>query len=323
MLPPNHRAEAEERAYQRQSNHRDPAQQVVGAGETVTLAADCTRCAFLSAHAPGQCAVAPLRSGNLTLGALCVVRREAKVFDTNETRALTLLANSAAVALANAHLAEQQKQQVEQAAIAAERDRLAAELHDNLAQTLSFLNLKSDRVREMIETQHDAPAPAAAELAQMKQAIDTAYGQVRAALTGLREVMPNADDLRARLETCVAEARAASSAQIDFTIADASALTLPRVAQTQAYHIVREALINARRHAQAQHVQISVARRNGLAHFTITDDGRGFNPTDIDGQHHLGLSIMRTRAERCGGTLEVKSEPGQGTQIVARLPLMQ
>ena len=118
----------------------------------------------------------------------------------------------------------------------------------------------------------------------------------------------------------MAEARVASSAQIEFMIVDASALTLPRVAQTQAYHIVREALINARRHAQAQCVQIMVDRSDGHALFTIADDGRGFNPTETDGAHHLGLSIMRTRAERCGGTLEVKSEPGHGTQIVAQLP---
>jgi two-component system nitrate/nitrite sensor histidine kinase NarX len=302
-----------------QSLDRDPAQQVVGAGETVTLSADCTRCAFLSAHAPGQCAVAPLRSGNRTLGALCVVRRAAKEFDANETRALTLLANSAAAALANARLAEQQKQQAEQAAIAAERDRLAAELHDNLAQTLSFLNLKSDRVRDMIETQRGETA--AAELTQMKSAIDTAYGQVRAALTGLREAVPAAGDLRARLEGCVAEARAASATPIELTIVDESALALPRLAQVQAYHIVREALGNTRRHAQAQHVQIIVERRNGLAQFTIDDDGHGFNLAEVDGQHHLGLSIMRARAERCGGSLDVKSEVGRGTQIVACLPL--
>lgn len=300
---------------------RDPAKQVVGAGETVTLAADCTRCAFLSAHAPGQCAVAPLRSGDMTLGALCVVRRNAEAFDANETRALTLLANSAAVALANARLSAEQRRQAEQAAIAAERDRLAAELHDNLAQTLSFLNLKSDRLRELIEAQHDAAAKA--ELMEMKPAIDAAYGQVRAALTGLREAVPNADDLRVRLENCVAEACAASQVQIELKIVDESALALPRVAQTQAYHIVREALINVQRHAQAQHVQITVERRHGLAQFAIVDDGRGFNPAGVDRQQHLGLSIMRTRAERCGGSLDVKSEPGYGTQIVARLPVVE
>jgi two-component system nitrate/nitrite sensor histidine kinase NarX len=93
--------------------------------------------------------------------------------------------------------------------------------------------------------------------------------------------------------------------------------------QTQAYHNVREALINVRRHAQAQHVQITVERSGGCAQLTIADDGCGFNPMEIDGAHHLGLSIMRTRAERCGGSLEVKSEPGPGTRIVARLPVVE
>jgi len=105
------------------------------------------------------------------------------------------------VAIENARLVEQQKQRAEQSAIAAERDRLAAELHDNLAQTLGFLNLKSDRVRELLgDRQLDE---ASDELAQMNHAIGTAYHQVRAALTGLREPSPDADNLRARLNDCV------------------------------------------------------------------------------------------------------------------------
>ena len=91
-----------------QTLDRDPAQQVVGGGATVVVDAGCTNCRFLCAHAPGRSAVAPLRTGSTTLGALCVVRRQAEDFDANETRALTLLANSAAVAIANARLVEQQ-----------------------------------------------------------------------------------------------------------------------------------------------------------------------------------------------------------------------
>jgi two-component system nitrate/nitrite sensor histidine kinase NarX len=236
----------------RQPLDRDPAQQVVGEGATVVVDAGCTNCGFLCAHAPGRSAVAPLRTGATTLGALCVMRRHAEDFDANETRALTLLANSAAVAIANAHLVERQKQQAEQAAIAAERDRLAVELHDNLAQTLSFLNLKSDRVREMLGDREIAQA--SDELAQMKAAIGTAYHQVRTALTGLREPLPDADNLRARLSDCVAELNASGRLSVELNIRDASALALPRVTQTQAYHIVREALSNACRHAQAQRI---------------------------------------------------------------------
>ncbi|MBP7690151.1 MAG: type IV pili methyl-accepting chemotaxis transducer N-terminal domain-containing protein [Thermoflexales bacterium] len=299
----------------------DPAQQVVGEGATVVVDAGCTNCRFLCTHAPGRSAVAPLRTGSTTLGALCVVRRQAEDFDANETRALTLLANSAAVAIANARLVEQQTQQAEQAAIAAERDRLAADLHDNLAQTLSFLNLKSDRVREMVGDQQLEHA--SDELAQMKQAIGTAYQQVRAALTGLREPAPDADNLRTRLNECVAEFSASSDLTVELNIMDASAIALPRVTQAQAYHIVREALANTRRHAQAQHVAVTVSRANGRACFVIEDDGRGFERASVDEQQHLGLNIMRLRAERCGGSLQVKSELGQGTTITALLPVRE
>jgi signal transduction histidine kinase len=110
---------------------------------------------------------------------------------------------------------------------------------------------------------------------------------------------------------------------MELSINDASALALSRVAQTQAYHIVREALINVRRHAQARHVIVTVGRINGTASFTIEDDGRGFERAAVDEQQHLGLSIMRTRAERCGGSLQVESELGKGTKVTALLPVQK
>ncbi len=304
-----------------QSLDRDPAQQVVGEGATVVVDAGCTNCGFLCAHAPGRSAVAPLRAGPTTLGALCVVRPRGEDFDANETRALTLLANSAVVAIANARLAEQQKQQAERAAIAAERDRLAAELHDNLAQTLGFLNLKSDRVRETLGDREINQA--SLELAQMKEAIGTAYHQVRAALTGLREPLPDADNLRTRLSDCVTEMNASAGPSVELKIVDTAALALPHITQTQAYHIVHEALNNVRRHAQAQHVSVTVGRHNGTACFVVEDDGRGFVREAVDERQHLGLSIMRARAERCGGTLQVESELGKGTKVTALLPVVE
>jgi two-component system nitrate/nitrite sensor histidine kinase NarX len=300
---------------------RDLARRVVGEGATVVVDAGCTNCGFLCAHAPGRSAVAPLRTGSTTLGALCVVRRRDEEFDPNETRALTLLANSAAVAIANARLAEQQKHQAELTAIAAERDRLAAELHDNLAQTLSFLNLKSDRVRELLGEQQIDQADG--ELTQMKYVISTAYQQVRAALTGLREPSPDADNLRVRLNDCVKEMNTSSDTAVVLNISDASALALPRVTQTQAYHIVREALTNVRQHAQARHVSVTVSRYNGTACFVVEDDGRGFERDTVDEQQHLGLNIMRTRAERCGGSLQIESNLGTGTKVTARLPVQE
>ncbi len=303
----------------RQPLDRDPAQQVVLAGNTVVVEADCANCAFLSAHAPGHCAVAPLAAAQTRLGALCVVRARDQHphFDVNETRALTLLANSAAIAIANARLAEERRQHAAHTAISLERERLAAELHDNLAQTLSFLNLKSDRVGELIGAREADQA--VLELSRMKAAIGAAYGQIRTALTGLRETSSQPDDFTIKLAACVDDFNDLTHLRAELTADEV--LPLMPVVQAQALHIVRESLANIRRHAQAQHVSVRVERQNGSACFLIVDDGRGFDVNAVDSDQHLGLSIMRARAERCGGRLDVISKPGRGTTISALLPL--
>lgn len=302
----------------RQPIGRYPAQRVVVDGETITVEAACAACTFLGAQAPGRCAVAPLHTGQTMLGALCVVRQPHQPFDANETRALTLLANSAAIAIANARLAEERRRQTEQAAISTERERLAAELHDQLAQTLSFLSLKSDRVRELIGSGETEQA--ALDVERMKAAIGAAYDQVRVALTGLRQP-PARADFAARLTACVADFNDLSGAQAELIVRDAPPLT--PVVQAQALHIVREALANIRRHAQAQRVSVCVERVNGSAQFTVADDGCGFDVAAVDGDQHLGLSIMRARAERCGGALKIESTPGRGATITATLPVAE
>jgi two-component system nitrate/nitrite sensor histidine kinase NarX len=157
----------------------------------------------------------------------------------------------------------------------------------------------------------------------MKSAIGTAYDQVRAALTGLHEPLPTRDDFAAKLSACVAEFGDTTGLRAELIVADATALMMPPVVQTQALHIVRESLVNIRRHAQAQQVQVQIGRVNGSARFVIADDGRGFDLNNVDGGQHLGLGIMRTRAERCGGSLDVVSTPGRGTTISATLPLVE
>ena len=170
---------------------------VIGDGETIVVDAACALCGFQQAHAPGLCAAAPLRTGDTTLGALCVVRGDGRRFDPDETLALTLLANSAAIAISNARLAEAGRAQARRAAALAERERLAAELHDELAQTLSFLGLKIERARQQLD--HGRDADVRSELAAMEAAVASAFHQVRSALTGLRDLEHERVDLRQRL----------------------------------------------------------------------------------------------------------------------------
>ncbi len=292
-----------------------PTDQVIDQGLTIATETACTNCGFLHARTPGQCAAAPLRVGDHTLGALCVVRDHGSIFDSDETRALTLLANSAAIAIVNARLIEDGRRQAEQAAAVAEREHLAAELHDNIAQTLGFLKLKIDQVKDLLD--RGVVESAQLELDRMQRSTGEAFQQVRAALTGLREPLPTAENLAEKISTSVADFRQAAGLPAELIIADPSALALPHVAQTQALLIVREALNNVRRHAHATQVWVRIDRVDGEARFSVEDNGRGFVSASIDTENHLGVSIMRTRAERSNGYLTIDSTPGAGTKVTA------
>jgi two-component system nitrate/nitrite sensor histidine kinase NarX len=293
--------------------------QVVVEGKTVVAETTCANCGFLRKYGPGQCVIAPLRAGERTLGALCVAQPVSRRFEPEETRALVLLANSAAIAIDNARLIALERRQAEQSAVHAERERLAAELHDHLAQTLSFLNLTADRLQELLAAGFTVAAET--ELGRMKTAATTAYGQARAALIGLREPIHGEGNLTIKLEECLADFRNVTGLGAEFTVADPTALHLSRLAQQQALHIVREALTNVRRHAQAQQVQVRVERVDGEARFAVEDNGCGFDLAAVQRDGHLGLTIMQARAERSKGRLLIESTPGAGTKVVACFPL--
>jgi two-component system nitrate/nitrite sensor histidine kinase NarX len=297
----------------------DLACQAVEAGRVLVTQPACATCRFVPAHPPGLCAIVPLRAGETTLGALCVVRAEDKPFDPDTTRALSLLANSAATAIANAHLVEAGRRRAGEAAALAERERLRAELHDDLAQTLSFLNLETDRVREAVAAGRGNETGQGME--RIKIAIQTAYEQVRAALTGLGGSAPTADNLPQKLNACLEEFRRASGISAELMGSDPAGLALSANAQRQVVLMVREALANVRRHAQAKRVWVRVEQGPREACFTVEDDGCGFNPSGALGEHHLGLTIMRIRAERSGGQVTIDSAPGAGTRVIIRFPL--
>ncbi len=285
--------------------------------QPVTTNVMCADCQFLN-HQSGVCAATPLRAGDKTLGALCVVRPKAHQFDPDEIRALSLLANSAAIAINNARLIQAEHVQTKQAAILAERNRLAAELHDNLAQTLSFLNLRSDQLSDLIMKNDSATA--GVELNYMKTAIETAYGQVRTALVELQEPTSPLGDMADDLAACLRKFESETHISAELTIDTPPPPLLSRAVHTQALHVVREALTNIRRHAGANRVWVTVMRQNGDFRFSIKDDGRGFELDDAGRDNHFGLTIMRARVERSGGALHINTAPNRGTEIIAYFP---
>lgn len=310
-----------------------PVAQVIKENQSIAAETACFNCGFLDAHAPGQqCVAAPLRVGEQTLGALCVVKPGRQKFDPDETRALSLLANSAAIAITNARLVEAQRRQAEQAAILTERERLAAELHDNLAQTLSFFNMKISRVKALITGNEQAFQPdskqvqAHHELDRISAVVADTYGQVRQAIIGLRQEAANNN-----LAHCLAEQSATFQRERGLSVCfnepgeDAADIVLPPAATGEVMRIIGEAIANAGKHAAAGRIEVALQRdaSNEMAIITVKDNGRGFDPrrAPSEEQGHFGLGLMQTRARRGRGSLQIESAPGQGAQVTLRWPL--
>ena len=100
-----------------------------------------------------------------------------------------------------------------------------------------------------------------------------------------------------------------------------SGMEPPSEVQVQVLHVIQEALSNARKHAEACAVTVSV-ERGAVYRFTVRDDGRGFDASRRgDSDRHVGLAIMRERAHRIGAALDVRSAQGEGTQVILSLPV--
>lgn len=206
-------------------------------------------------------------------------------------------------------------------AVLDERRRLAADLHDNLAQTLSTLNLRAERARARLESRESDGA--ISEIEGIRSASLEAYSHVRAVMSGLSAPPRSAPSLAQELQQYAADFRQLAGIEVELTLDERAAESVPPSAQPQALNIAREAMANARRHAQASKVSVALWQEADCVWLTVSDNGVGFDPCGERGGEHLGLSIMRARAERIGGELRISSRPGQGTAVMARLPVLE
>jgi signal transduction histidine kinase len=214
------------------------------------------------------------------------------------------------LAEANARLAHYAST-VEKLAISHERNRLARELHDVLAHTLSGVAVELEGLRAMM---HRDPQQASALLDHSLQAIREGLTETRRALQELR-AKPLEDLGLALAVKSLAESYASrSDFQLDLDI-DPELGEYPVDLQQSVYRIAQEALANVSDHAQAQNVWLELKRDRGQLSLSIRDDGSGFNPPNSENENHYGLLGMHERAEMAGGKLSVESQPGKGTRV--------
>jgi len=266
-------------------------------------------CAILSETYRASHLAAPLRIGERVIGALCVGSLAQQKFAAESANMLTKLANTAAIALENASLYAQ----AERVATLEERHRIAAEMHDGLGQTLSYLGLMTDQVVDFLaDGQDDA---ALQRLQHTRETIEKATGEVRQAINRLLDESAIILDLRKRLCEEVDSfnnqhsLKAAWQSEIHEPL-----FSTPDLAE-QVLNVVREALNNSARHAQADKIIVRMGQTESMYFILVEDNGQGFDVGRPSPGGHFGLRIMRARAERIGGKLEIYSEPDHGTSI--------
>ncbi len=260
---------------------------------------------------------APLRMGERVIGALCVGSPKNGAFSKDAERLLTKLANSAAIALENARLYNQ----AERLAILEERQRIAADMHDGLAQSLSFAQVSVDLASNQIE--EGELDLATSTLRSVEKGLDQSVGEIRRAIASLQEDFPLQLTLQRQLADLVKEFSLENDIEVLWETKVNSPLVLPHQEAEQILRVVREALINANRHAQADHISVQLERTDGEIRTVIQDDGIGFDPEtppSEDGHKHFGINIMRARAARLGGQLMIDASPGRGTHITLTWP---
>ena len=222
---------------------------------------------------------------------------------------------------AQAQLAETERA----AGVETERTRMAAELHDTVAQSLSSIQLLlSAAERRLDDTAHpDAArtddAPGRREIALAKESAGAALAETRAFIRALSSPALAAATLPDALARIVAEADTAAEAAVAFR-SQGTARSLPRSVDTTILRVVQGALGNAVAHAHGQTVTVTLTYETGRAMVEIADDGRGFDPGAVRPSAEsdsFGLDVMRGRVAAVGGSLRVDSRPGEGTRVTA------
>jgi PAS domain S-box-containing protein len=191
-----------------------------------------------------------------------------------------------------------------------ERSRIAADVHDDSVQALAAVELRLLLLRKEVQARAEDLLPAVDDV---RTAVAKATERLRHLLFDLESPAKLTD-----LSSALSEAAAFvfADGEVRWRVDSDPGVDLPTETRVVAYRIVQEAMVNARKHAAASQVVVTVRERDGGVEIEVTDDGRGFDPDRVDKRPgHLGLAGMRERAAIVGGDLDVGPATGGGTRV--------
>lgn len=239
-------------------------------------------------------------------------------FVAQEVHLLETLGQHLGVAVENQRLRARERE----LAVSEERNLLAQELHDSIAQGLAFLNIQAQLLQDSLRKENVEEALGTAN--DIREGVQESYDDVRELLVHFRTRVSHSDLDSAILSTLEKfEGQTGIRTEFDRV---GTGVPLEPENEIQVLHIVQESLSNIRKHARASMVKVTVERNVGGVIVEVRDDGVGFDPATnpaVASDHHVGLKIMKERAFRIGGECLVTAAVGKGTRVTLSLPRLQ
>jgi len=257
----------------------------------------------------------PIELHQRVLGEVTLLYRSTLVMSEEMRELLAAMAHHLASSMESLRASALERE----AAVAQERSLIARELHDSIAQSLAFLKIQTQLLRDAVGKGNTEARDRS--MAELDVGVRECYADVRELLVHFRTRTKD-EDIEAALHATLSKFEHQTGMQTQLAMTGRGA-PLPPDIQIQVLHIVQEALSNVRKHASARKVQLLVERHPHWR-FEVRDDGQGFDPQEVPPDSlHVGLGIMRERAQRIGARLEIRSRPDgqQGTSVVVELPM--
>jgi nitrate/nitrite-specific signal transduction histidine kinase len=251
--------------------------------------------------------VAPLRLGDRPIGTLDVQSTELNAFAAPDLLVIQSLGDQIAVAIENARLYDRSQE----LAVFEERNRLARELHDSVTQSMYSVVLLTEGWRRSIRNGGEAHVDE--YLARIGEINQQGLKEMRLLIHELRPPVLEEDGLLGALHQRLdaVERRAGINARL---LVD-EIVELPHAVEEGLYRIAQEALNNSLKHADAADVVVRIGTADGKVVLEVEDDGQGFDLDAVGSNHGMGLANMRDRAAELGGSMDIRSAPGQGTRV--------
>lgn len=256
----------------------------------------------------------PLLARGKLMGVLGVATRQECYMEQRELGLLQAIGAWTAITVENIRLA----QQARRLAVLEERERIGMDLHDGIIQSIYGVGLALDYARIAIQ---DDPNLARSKIEQAIEGLNATIRDIRSYILDLRPRQFRGEDLMGGLRRLAEEFASNTSIVIELDGPDNGKLELPTVQATALFHICQEALANVAKHSQAQKVKVELWTAPERVLLEIADNGQGFDLRKMSVTLGHGLSNMQTRTHKVGGDVEITSEPGKGTTVLAWVPI--